>query len=414
MKKINIKKETIMNILEYILVFFIILESNSVFSQLYKLHTIIRISFVGLSSICLVLLLILMKVKINKQFLNFLSFDTIICLILLLNTKSIIGIGIIVLVFLIFLPLLYLYFQNIDRERINNILRKFVNIVIILCCVSLIFYLLSSILDILKPSGTIRILWGKPYSEIETFYYLHFNIQEVYWITGNSIIRNTGIYTEGPMYALIILLALIFNSLIIPSNNKKSYIKSLILAITMITTFSVTGIICTLIAVFNYAINMIKNANKNKRKVLISIMVLIFILALPFGINLIEKKFETNSASHRQTDIINGFNSFIENPIIGKGINHERADELTPEVGYGYSNAIIPIMTDGGILLLFSYLSSSCLLLIHSIKKKKYNYLLFLIIFFILLFTTLFPYRLTMILLLLLQYFIFKKESAEN
>ena len=109
-------------------------------------------------------------------------------------------------------------------------------------------------------------------------------------------------------------------------------------------------------------------------------------------------------------DIANGFNSFIEAPIIGKGINHQRPDELNPEEGYGYSNAIIPIITYGWVMLLGIFLFPSILLFIYTIKNKKINYLLFLVIYYILLFTTLFHYRLTMILLIILQYFIFKKE----
>lgn len=414
MRTFNLKKDNIINVLEYFLAFIIILESNSIFSQIYGYHKIIRILFVLFAVICIVGLIILNKCKFDKNFLYFLLVDFIISILLVINTKSITGLGIIGLVFLGFTSLLFLYFQGLSLEKIKGFLGKFVNVVCVLALISLVFYSLSSVFNVIEPTGMIKVLWGKPYSEIETYYYLHFNTQTIYWLTGGPVVRNTGIYTEGPMYALIILLSIMFNVLIVDSGKKIDYIKSVVLFFTMITTFSVTGIIGSVIVLFYYFIRFFKKLEKNSRKMFVYLFIFIIILLLPFGVSILDKKMATSSSSHRKMDIINGFNSFVEDPIIGKGINHERFDELNPEVGYGYSNAIIPVATDGGIILSCIYFLPTILLLVYSIREKKVNYLLFVVVFYILLFTTLFQYRLTMMLLLLLQFFVFNKECSKE
>lgn len=398
-----IKKEKIINVLEYILNLCIILEMNSVYSQIYGLHKIIRACMVIVACFSLLILLLLRRNKLTKKNAIVILIDYLISIIMYFNTNSVTGKGVILLVFDFFLPLMYLYLDKLSKKEIINFLKKMVNVIVVLCCISLVFYFLSTIIKVLKPTNTIKILWAKPYSEIDSFFYIHFNTQVIYWVTNSPLMRNTGIYTEGPMYALILVIGLMLNCLIINEKNKYNYIKSLIISITAITTFSFTGILCTGIILLIYVFDLYQRLNKRKKYVMIIVSFTIAIILIPLIISFIEKKMITTSASHRKMDFINGIEIFEDSPFIGKGINHKKPDELNPEEGYGYSNAIIPVITDGGIVLLLFYIIPSIKVLIFSIKNRYKKYILFEITFFILLITSQFQYRMLMILMILLQ-----------
>ena len=113
----------------------------------------------------------------------------------------------------------------------------------------------------------------------------------------------------------------------------------------MISTISVTGICSMFLVLFHSIFNLFKKLS-NKLKIKVLILLIIFtIMIIPVGINILDKKFDSSSASHRSMDIVNGFKIFLDEPLLGYGINHKREFENNPNIGYGYSNIIIPILT---------------------------------------------------------------------
>lgn len=411
MKKIinKINKESFYEILQYLLMFIIILECNSIYSQVYGYHLIIRATMTGIAILSIIFLIILKKnqIKIHKPIIGFIIYDVLCSLIMFINTDSFSGKGIIVLVFFMFLPLLQIYLSNLTKTEFRDLFQKFVNIVVMLSIISLIFWILSAVFDIIKFTNIIKVVWGKPYSLIDSYYNLHFYTQDVWWITGTPLMRNTGIYTEGPMYALILIVALIFNNLLCFEKSKKNLIKTIILFITMLTTISVTGVVCSIIIILYEVVRFILSLKDVKiKKIIISVLIIFTIAMILAGTPLLSKKMSTGSAVHRNMDIQIGLNTFLENPLLGKGINHERPTEYDYTNGYGYSNSIIPVLTDGGIILGLMYIVPMVLMIIESIKSRKINYIVFLVIFIILLFTTLIQYRLIMQLMICISYYI--------
>lgn len=399
MKKI-INNELLCEILQYLLMFIIILESNSIYAQIYGYHLIIRAVMVGMAILSLSFLMVLKKIKIHKSIIGFIIYDILCSIIMFINTDSISGKGVIALVFFMFLPLLQIYLSNLKKHEFKELLKKFVNIVIVLSLISLMFWIISAIFNILKPTNIVKIVWAKPYSSIESYFNLHFYTQDVWWITDSPLIRNTGIFTEGPMYALILMIALIFNNLLCFEKTKSNLLKTIILFITMLTTISVTGIIsAVIILAFNIKEYMLSLSRVKQKFFLVSLVILIIIM-IPLGTILAIKKMNTGSAIHRNMDIQIGLKNFLEKPILGHGVNHERSTESDYENGYGYSNSIIPVLTDGGITLTLIYIYPLVYLLIYSTVAKKYNWLCFGLIYSIILFTTLIQYRLSMMFML--------------
>lgn len=399
MKKIN--KKLLYEILQYLITIIIIIECNSVYSQIYGCHLAIRLTMTILSIFLIIFLIILnKKIRFNKLVIGFIIYDILCSIIMFINTDSISGKGVIALVFFMFLPLLQIYLSNLKKHEFKELLKKFVNVVIVLCLISLVFWVLSAIFKILKPTNVMKIVWGKPYSSIDSYFNLHFYTQDVWWITDSPLIRNTGIFAEGPMYALILMIALMFNNLLCFEKTKSNLLKTIILFITMLTTISVTGIISAVIILAFNIKEYILPLSKLKQKIFLVSLVILIIIMIPLGTMLATKKMNTGSAIHRNMDIQIGLKNFLEKPILGHGVNHERSTEADYENGYGYSNSIIPVLTDGGITLTLIYIYPSMLMLIYVLQKKKFKYLCFILIYFIILFTTLIPYRLSMMLII--------------
>ena len=413
MSDINVKmkdKKTY-GFLQYLFVILLILESNSIYSQIYGIHLIIR-SFLIMFSIGIILFfLIVTKPKLYKNIFGFVIYIFISGLLMFINTDSLNGKIIIILVFLLYLPLTLIYISNLKIKGLIDLLKKFVNVVIVLCIISMIFWVMSSIFNILRPTSTIKTVWGKPYSIFDTFFYLHFNTQDVWWITGSPLIRNTGIFVEGPMYAYILIIALIFNNLLCFEETKSNLRKNAILFITMISTFSVTGVICAILLIIPNYIYHLKKKKKNKKlyTIMIVIVLVMILITIPFWINLLNKKLQTGSAIHRQMDIKNGLEIFVKKPVLGNGILYDKISEDDYENGYGYSNTIIPVLTDGGIMLGLIYLLPVILLMYKNFKWDRKNinkYILLSLIYMIILFTTLVQYRLTLMFLIAIIYYL--------
>ena len=348
---------------------------------------------------CMAITIYNRKCEVKSWISKFIICDYVCSTIMLLNTTVNSGKITIILIFMLFLPTLMIYLSGCSKEEIRNILFKFVKIVSMICMFSFIMWILFSILHIMGPTNTINVVWAKPYSTIDSYFFVHFDVQYVTFIFENPIIRNTGIFTEGPMFAFVIIIAMLINNSFI-INNKRKVLYNIILLITMISTFSFTGIICVLVIFIYNIIKRIIALDKDLRKKFIVIISVIIVVLMPLIIVFSIKKIGTSSASHRETDIINGLQTFIESPIVGKGINHERLTELDYEVGYGYSNSIIPILTDGGLFLLFVYIMPMILLIYKSIKERQISNLPIILIYMIILFSTLVQYRMLLLLLL--------------
>lgn len=387
----------LMDVLQYILAISIILECNTVYSQWYGVHLFIRAAIFAVSILAIVAMLFLKKNKnIFKNIrIIHLIFLLVASVILFMITNNTTGKFMIIACLLFFLPAILLLWTNYTNEEKTAFLKKFVICVVAIAGVSLVFWLLGPVLGVVPSTGTIKMKWGEPYSEIETYVGAHFVTQDIWWVTGSRLIRNTGIFAEGPMYAVILATAFLFNNIV--DNNKKQKkckeIFNAILFITMLTTFSATGILLTFLIALIPLVRKITSMSAHVRKRLCIILILVAAVAAPLVLGFAIKKIETSSAQHRNMDIQNGITAFVKSPVVGNGVNHERENELDPESGYGYSNAIIPIMTDGGIMLGAIYLFPVLVAIANFFKNKRLDSAVIIIVYVVILFTTLIPYR---------------------
>ena len=411
--------------LQYALLTIILLECNSIYSQLYNYHYYIRGCLIGIA--ILILLIFMMsdnkKKQMSTRIISKSIFYILVCsFIMLLNSDELNGKIIVILIFIFFLPLMLLYISRLSKYELRIFLNKFVQIVFIISSVSLFFWLFGSVLKFINPINQLKVVWGRPYTLMDNYAFVYFDSKQVQgWVITNMFIpRNMSIFAEAPMFAFVILVAMIFNnnfnSCIL--NKNKRIIINIIFMITLFSTISVTGVVCGLLLIFSNLMKFYNNLTTCKKKIFIIILAVFMLICLPTCIDLVQNKMSTSSTFARIMDLKNGFHVFTENPFIGKGIGHPRQFEDNVETGYGYSNTIIPALTDGGMILTIIYLSPFIVYAIYIAKSKKIDIydIVLLLVYLIIIFTIAVQYRMLLMLLICIiyYYFIFKIKNIKK
>ncbi|NRY62050.1 O-antigen ligase family protein [Clostridium beijerinckii] len=326
--------------------------------------------------------------------------------------------------FLIALPILTLLFGIYQKSNdIYRILKRLTNVISVLSLISLFFWFFGSQLHYLSPTGQILSYWGYEFN-YPSYYGLYFERQmdNFLWIHGY---RNIGIFCEGPMFSLILVISLfteiflfqedstkkllnIVNGKIYLNNVKgilRNRIKISILVITLVTTTSTTGmVLLVLLLLLKYAIN----SPKEKYKLILKWVSGLFIIVggLIIMNNLLETKSNSNSWLIRMSDYNIGFKAWMNSPLFGNGYGDWTSLQSLMSENFrtntGFSNAIFTVLSQGGIVLMLVYVISIIGYFRCFLKYKNKVVLVFEIIFLIEFVVTLFQY--TFIMMILLAY----------
>ena len=374
------------SLLEYFLCFLVILSCRTVYvhSINYNISTIVSLM---LMFIIIFLIFIRHDKKIKTKKIFFIVF--LICYIffyLIMAVKT--NVMSFVKNFLIILPLFMIYLSMLNRNELGELLKKYSRIIIGLAVCSLFFYLFGSCMKVLKPNIVTILEWGGN-TKVNGYFFLHFDVQTTSFF-GKSILRNTGIFVEGPMYSLQLILAYAF---ILFEDRKVINKKSIILAITLFTTLSTTGMIIFVILSFY---KFLKFGEKKKKILILPIALIICVFAVIILFN--GKKNDTNSNSYsiRTDDIKVAIMSFKNNPIFGDGyMNNSVAISNMSDFrlyNTGLSSTFAVILIQGGIYFSIIYILPIIFLMVKSYREKDYEIFVIAIVEFLLYFTTIFQY----------------------
>ncbi len=378
-------KDKCINYLEYLLCFLMIFSCRTVYAHIvgYNIGNIITVMLVLVLS-TLICLHVNKKIK-TKAFLSIIILIFYLLIYFFINVKQ--NQISFVKNFFIILPLFILYFLTMESDYIKEILKKYARIVIAIAICSLFFYLFGSCMKFINPNTTITFEWGVNQT-VTGYFFLHFDTQTT-WIFGETVLRNTGIFVEGPMYSLQLILAYAF---ILFENKKIINAKSIILAITLFTTLSTTGIIVFIILTLY---KWLKSKDKVTKTLLFPIIVIISIICI-FVVFQDKKNANINSYSIRNDDIQVAMTSLKNNPIFGDGFaNNEIAISNMSSFrlyNTGLSSTFVIILIQGGIYLTIFYLLPIIGLTIKSYKKEDYIVCAIGITQILLYFTTTFQY----------------------
>ena len=336
-------RNIIINFLEYVFVLLVILEFNTIYYVIPQVNFFYR----NISLVVLFVLIILraryfkiVPILIIYVLGSFLPFLNVRGEALLNYVKS----------FFFLMPMLIIYLHQCRKASATcyqTLLWKYSDIVFILASSSLILWLFATILGMIPPSMMIPNDWAGEDEFIPLYFGIYSETQEAN-LFGLSIIRNSGLFNEGPMYNMVLCLALSIECFI---RNKRSKLKIIILVVTIITTFTTTGQLFLGGLLF---FTLYKKFWVAHRFILIMAAPVIMGVMFTLFMVLMNDKQDTATVSYdaRKADIETCIDVGLDNPFLG--VQLYRTGEGS-RLNYGFSNSLFTIFAHGGFYTLFLY-----------------------------------------------------------
>lgn len=400
-------KSRFVGILEYVLFLLVIIEFNTAYLEYER---ITKYLFYGTAFLCLLLLLYRKRpVKLEGILIVYFlgSF------LPLFNVSPGAEKQYIKLYWVI-LPLFMLYFISLRRvsfDRISSFLIKYSNIVTVLALISLVYWVLGSTLEIIQPTLYVPNSWkGDGTRLIPTYHFLYFETQESSFM-GYETVRNSGIFNEGPMYNMILCVAL---SMELFLRHHKSLWRILIISITIATTFTTTGF---LFLTFAVTWIVFKFFSQKSRILLLAVLPLLAIGVMNFSDAVMEDKESSSgegSVRSRTTDILTCIDIGMENPILGQGLFTKK---LAENLGgsYGYSNSLFTLFADGGLYTVFLYVVALVLIPLRYYSHSSHEqWPLMILSYFFIFVVTISHFNYLSLLFVAFGCSLFKKEACRN
>lgn len=284
--------------------------------------------------------------------------------------------------------------------------KKLSDIMLGIAIISLFFWVFGTVLGVIRPSGTIYTTWTSwsisgqgRLKAVRNYYNIYFEAQS--WgtdkalgiITNLNIIRNTGVFTETPMYSFLLVLSLCIEIFL---KKKKDKNRIVVFLITIITTISTTGYVLSIIALFaDYLLNSERgNIRKTIKIMIIPIVLIATILAVS---QIVESKLSTTSATTRIDDFVAGFEAFKDSPIFGNGMgntySYQQYMSSFRANNAGLSNSITQILAFGGLVLIIPYAYCTYRGIRICLKQKDLMRLTFFSLFLLMFIFTIAPFQ---------------------
>jgi len=394
--------------LNYIFIVITILQCNSVFyragNHLEKIQLLwmVLLALIFLRS---VVGLYLSKMDITKLLIYELFFS-IVMIALLVTEYQITSIskGVVVLYFLAPLMLIAIFYHALRSGNTDYLFIAYKNVVVILAVISLLFWFLSMLK--LPTNMNTPVLWGS-YRQLPGYFGIHYIAQGQTVFLGLSMIRNTGLFVEAPMYSYVLSIALMVLIFIDKGVGSKKKFETLVLLFAIFTTTSTTGIIVALLAVM-YDLLIVRNKASMFFKIII-VLAGFLIVGLIIRIVLLRKiQVEgVGSSSVRWNDIQSGFYAWRNHLWLGNGFGNYNAIEaymspnrLVMNGNTGFSSGLMEVLAYGGALTamfqivptflaffrskrMFGLAAISFLLFVFTIVNDVYIYIMLLSYFWV-------------------------------
>lgn len=276
------------------------------------------------------------------------------------------------LTFFLFIPTMCVYFfSRAVNDTLDIFFERGIRLVSILAIFSLFCWTIFSLFHIF-PGKIFYSTWSG--ANIKSFFGVYFETQQQRIINMN-IPRNTSIYPEAPMYAYVLATTLVWNVFLVKRMSKSA---NYILGITLLTTFSSTGITALLFILMGLIIRWGAKYVKSRTK-FYGMIIGIVLIGGVILMKMLSAKTQSMSYIIRQDDIHSGILSWIKSPFFGNGYQNELA--ITSEMVswrhvqsdihlIGYSSGLFTILSNGGIYLLIFYVGPIILNCIQLVRGK--------------------------------------------
>lgn len=246
------------------------------------------------------------------------------------------------------LPFVFFNFSSNASYIVKiELFRKVVNVMVVISCISLFFWIFGSTFKMITPTGVALFEWGTV-NEVSSYFNIYFETQYVDWLGIDFFWRNTAIFVEGPMMSLTLIIAITLIYYFDDIWHIATW-KKFILAFAIITSFSVTGYFI----LWGFVVLKLYRSKKFR-----AIMIVMLIPLSLYAIQvMMDMKQSTGSYSLREDDYYVGFITWLQNPIFGWGFNNWEALQanMKGRANDGFSNSIFSVLTQGGILMGLMY-----------------------------------------------------------
>lgn len=373
--------QQLISILEFLIAGSLIVCSSSIYSLVYPAKYIYAVVLVLL---CLAITVELMTNRVSVNELSLLLLRVMVYVILLgiyyLYAASVYSefdrVTYMLVIMLFALFVIYLGIKNSQEHTIiNGVIDKVYLLVVVLAIVSIVCWLLISVLRIIPTTGETEYFWGG-YRSTENFLKIYFESQ-TYNFMGINIFRNSGIYPEAPMYAFVLIIALTYGYFVRKDHSR----KTVYLLVAMFTTLSTTAVVVALFVILWYFLKKIRG-NKYELilrtfiPILLLVVVYIFIVILNF-----KSSNDTLSTSLRADDFRAGYYAWLLHPFMGSGLDNlasiqqfMAAERFYMYMGMNqawYSLGWSAMLAYGGIYLTALYAYPMIKVLVMGIKYKN-------------------------------------------
>lgn len=301
--------------------------------------------------------------------------------------------------FLSFPIILLFFFSNLKQKEKQYIFYCFINWVSIIAWITFVLWLFSS-LGIIHQTGVIQVNWFGDYSNYFNLYFS--SPYQMIDFINIGLRRNIGIFTEGPMFMIVLSFALML-MLLINDNYKISRFKIIGMVLAMLSTASITGyLIMAIIGAYIFIknkkyiglmLNIEKKFNIDKRYIKYIYKGLMIICVLLIIVIIFLKK-DTASFHARFDDYITGLKCWMVSPLWGNG--YENIEFLRQFMSdsrswnIGFSNTVFAVLAYGGVLFAVPFVYPILEGLKHSVRTKNWNVTIVCFIYTLLYFTVIF------------------------
>lgn len=250
------------------------------------------------------------------------------------------------------------------RGRLDRLWCTFSTEAVVLAASSLVLWILGPVGGMIGPNCSIESLWvpsGGVAQAVPGYYWLLFQAQQTS-LAGVALVRNTGIFTEAPMYSYVLCSALLCEACL--CKRPRTWVVSL-LTLAIVTTFSATGYVVVAIVLVGTAVlpwmgrvwHSVEGS-RGKRSAVALFFCLCALCVASIAWAIVSIKLGSFSGSDRADVMQAGFRAWLQSPLLGNGLNSERAIAALRTVGgrdLGLSNSLAVVLALGGLVFLALY-----------------------------------------------------------
>lgn len=285
--------------------------------------------------------------------------------------------------YVLFISMMIIYLTNLKiQNKFSIIINRFVNVMVTLSIISILFWTFGSILHWIDSSGKVLLYWGGD-RDINSYFNLYFETQTESFF-GIKVVRNSGIFSEGPMHAVALLSTLIIQLFIL---NKRLDWRTAVLSTAIFSSMTTSGVavlaIMIVLKIYVASHSKISKLFRSTRKkaVLIIAVTLLVIMAYLF----LKNKYGTGSYNTRLDDYRAGLKAWKQSIIFGREFGN-----MDPIIQYmsdfrmsntGYSNSIVLILVQGGLFYASFYLLPILMVVYRAFEQKIQSLIIAMLLF---------------------------------